>query len=265
MHCYFIAEPRAIGLHTPDEERPFKHANTMFKAVILSMLGDTIVDAYVLLHTGKEMWDALEAKYGVSSASSELYVIEQFHEYRMVHDHSIVEQAHEIQTLAKELKIFSCVLPDKFVASCIIAKLPQAWIDFTTSLKHKRQEFGIVELIGSLDVEDKVRAKEVRGKKIAKGSSSAHVVQKNPPKSYKKKFQPELKQKSTPFKKKKEKENYFTCGKPRHYARECEEAKWKPNKKIAKTVETDAGTTGYGNLLPTILSVYHSPDWWVDI
>ena len=70
---------------------------------------------------------------------------------------------------------------------------------------------------------------------------------------------------TTPFKKKKNKGNCFTCGKPEHYARECEEAKWKPNKKIANTVETDdARTTGYGNLLPTILSVCHSPDWWFD-
>jgi hypothetical protein len=42
----------------------------------------------------------------------------------MVDGRSVVEQAHEIQTLAKELKIFGCVLPDKFVAGCIITKLP---------------------------------------------------------------------------------------------------------------------------------------------
>ena len=71
MHCYFVAEPRAVGPHTPDEERAFKHADNMFKAAILSMLGDFIVDAYVPLQTGKEMWDALEAKYGVSDTSSE--------------------------------------------------------------------------------------------------------------------------------------------------------------------------------------------------
>ena len=29
-------------------------------------------------------------------------------------------------------------------------------------------------------------------------------------------------------------------------------------------VEADGGTSGYGNLLPTVLSVFHSPDWWVD-
>ena len=51
------------------------------------------------------------------------------------------------------------------MVGCIIAKLPQAWIDFATSLKHKRQEFGIADLIGSLDVEEKARGKNVRGKK----------------------------------------------------------------------------------------------------
>jgi hypothetical protein len=44
----------------------------------------------------------------------------------MVNGRSVVKQAHEVQTLVKELKIFGCVLPNKFVAGCIIAKLPQA-------------------------------------------------------------------------------------------------------------------------------------------
>jgi hypothetical protein len=105
------------------------------------------------------MWDALEVKYGVSDAGSGLYVMEQFHDYRMVDGRPVVEQAHKIQTLVKELKIFGCVLRDKFVADCIIAKLPQAWTDFATSLKHKRHEFGIADLIGSLDVEEKTRVK----------------------------------------------------------------------------------------------------------
>ena len=80
MNCYFIAEPRVVGPHTPDEERAFKHADNTFKAAILSMLGDSIVDAFVLHQTGKDMWDALETKYGVSDAGSELYVMEQFHD-----------------------------------------------------------------------------------------------------------------------------------------------------------------------------------------
>jgi hypothetical protein len=42
----------------------------------LSVLGDSIVDAYVPLQTGKETWNALKAKYEVFDAGSELYDME---------------------------------------------------------------------------------------------------------------------------------------------------------------------------------------------
>jgi hypothetical protein len=43
------------------------------------------------------------------------------------------------------------------------------------------------------------------------------------------------------------------------------DAKWKPNqKKSVNMVEADGGTSGYGNLFHTVLSVFNSPDWWVD-
>jgi hypothetical protein len=84
----------------------------------------------------------------------------------------------------KELELFGCALPDKFVADCLIAKLPQSLTDFATSLKHKRQEFSTAELVRTLDVKDKARVKDVKGKKV----TSAHVVQKNRPKPQKKKF-----------------------------------------------------------------------------
>jgi hypothetical protein len=29
--------------------------------------------------------------------------------------------------------------------------------------------------------------------------------------------------------------------------------------------ETGEGTLGYGNYLPTVLSVCHSPEWWADV
>ena len=81
VDCYalhFIAEPRLVGPYTPKEERAFQDADTTFKGAIISVLEDSIVDAYVTVQTDKEMWDALEAKYGVSDAGSELYVIKQF-------------------------------------------------------------------------------------------------------------------------------------------------------------------------------------------
>jgi hypothetical protein len=95
------------------------------------------------------------------------------------------------------------------------------------------------------------------------------VVQKNRPKPQKKKNQQDVKPKNTTsFKKKKndkEKDNCFTCGKTGHFARDFPNAKWKPNqKKSANMVEAEGGTSGYGNSLHAVLSVFNSPDWWID-
>jgi hypothetical protein len=106
--------------------------------------------------------------------------MEQFLDYRMVEDRSMVEQAHEVQALAKELENYSkeapCVLPNKFVARAIITKLSHSWRDFATSLIHKRKEFTFDDIIATLDVEERVRAKDTHGKAIV-GSSSANFVQ----------------------------------------------------------------------------------------
>jgi hypothetical protein len=66
--------------------------------------------------------------------------MESFNDYKMAANKSVVKQAYEIQRLAKELELLKCVLPDEFVAGCIIAKLPFSWRNFATSLKLKRQK-----------------------------------------------------------------------------------------------------------------------------
>jgi hypothetical protein len=219
-----------------------------------SVLVENLIDFYLTTAFDKELWDALETKYGVSDAGSELYVMEQLCDYKMVDDRSIVEQAYEIQSLAKELKGFKCELLDKFVVGCIIAKLPPTWMNFATSLKHKRKEFSIADLIGSLDVKEKARAKDTCGKRVV-GTSSANVVQKNNSnkshnKKKKNKQENPTKTKQTTNCKKKNKGNCFVYGDPGHFASECENRKWKGNKKSANMVigET-ARTSRYGNIL----------------
>lgn len=82
-----------------------------------------------------------------------------FHDYKMHGNRSVVEQAHQIQCIAKELELLKCIVPDKFMARCIIAKLPCSWRNFTIGLKHKRQKILVENLISSLDVEEKACAK----------------------------------------------------------------------------------------------------------
>jgi hypothetical protein len=71
---------------------------------VISALHSKYKDSYLCYTSGKELWDALDAKFGVSDTGSELYVMEQLFDYKMFDNRSMVEQPYEIQTLAKELE-----------------------------------------------------------------------------------------------------------------------------------------------------------------
>ena len=120
----------------------------------------------------------------------------------MVNNRSVVEQAHEVQCIVKDLDLLKCPIPDKFVAGCIIAKLPSQWKNFATTLKLKRQEISVENLIETLDVEEKARKKDVPEKGY-QGQSSANLVQKFP--RGKNKGNNNKPNKTTAFKKKKNK------------------------------------------------------------
>jgi hypothetical protein len=161
---------------TEEQHREYELENSTCIGCLLSLVSDQLCDIYMHHTSAHELWDALDRKYAESDAGCELYVNDQYHKYKMVDDRSIMEQAHEIQLLVGELVHFDCVLPDRFMVGGIIAKLPQSWKYFSTSLKHK--ETMIVEsLIASLDVEEKARFKDVPRSVPQEGVSNANVVE----------------------------------------------------------------------------------------
>jgi hypothetical protein len=136
MKVFQISKGKPEGAMSDEDQRKFEAFNTIFVGCILD---DRLCDMYMHIKDGKELWDALDAKFGAADAGSELYIMESFHDFKMTKDLPVVQQAHEIQCITKELKLLKCALPDKFVVGCTIAKLPPIWRNFTTSLKHKRQ------------------------------------------------------------------------------------------------------------------------------
>ncbi|KAK1684503.1 hypothetical protein QYE76_045351 [Lolium multiflorum] len=264
LNCDSALLGKPEGDLSPAQEEGYKKVHAMFKAALFSILADNVVDPYMTFEHGKDAWDALEGKFGVSDAGTELYVMEQYYDYNMTGERSVVEQAHEIQSLAKEHEQFKCTLPDKFVAGGIIAKLPHSWRNFATSLKHKRQEFSFSDLIGSLHMEEKARANDTRVRDF-EGGSSDNVVQKKNFQSHKFKNKNKSKGKgkfdgknkashSTNFKKKNDKKKgaCHVCGDPDHWAPNC------PNRydkhgnggKTANVViagDTEMKDAGYGH------------------
>jgi hypothetical protein len=130
---------------------------------------------YLHYKIAKEIWDTLNTEYRGSDAGTELYIIEQYHDYQMVDGKSVLTHAYEIQCMVKELPLLKNVIPNEFVVVGIIVKLHSLWRYFTTALKHKRVHMSISDLITSLDVEEKARAKEGRSKG-ADGQTSANMV-----------------------------------------------------------------------------------------
>jgi hypothetical protein len=217
-----------------------------------------------------ELWDALECKYVVSEAGHLLYTCEQFYDFSIDVTKSIDAQTHEMQLLAGDIAGLGCALPDRFVGAGIIAKLPVAWQDFATTLKHKREDISTKDLVIALDVEEKARAKDAPSTSaVAENGASANIVEK--------KFYNKNKgnmhnsgepKKTTNFKKKKsEKDDKFracyVCGKEGHVVKNCRYRKdrddGKPNKKVNITIGEgdEAGGSRYGNFL-VVFSVLQS-------
>jgi hypothetical protein len=171
-----VSKGKPEGTLTPEQEKGFTEANTLFVGTVIGTLVDHLQDVYLHHTNAKKLWDALEADYGSTDAGTELYIMEQYHDYKMTDGKSVVDQAHEIQCMAKELEHLKINLPDKFVAGVIIAKLPPSWR--ATTLKHKRMEISMSDLIAFLDVEEKARTKDGRSK-AAEGQTSANMVQKS--------------------------------------------------------------------------------------
>nr|XP_040244217.1 uncharacterized protein LOC109777685 [Aegilops tauschii subsp. strangulata] len=123
------------------------------------------------------------------------------------------------------------------------------------SLKHKRQEFTVVNLIGTLDVEEKARAKDTRAR-FHEGNSSANLVQKrnfqtHKPKNKnyagKGKFDGKYKApQPVNFKKKKgtykKKGKCHLCGSEEHWASSCKD-RWdmRQNENNSKTANVVIG------------------------
>ena len=52
------------------------------------------------------------------------------------------------------------------------------------------------------------------------------------------------------------------CASTEHFAAKCPNRKGKDSANMV--ISEPGGTSGYGNSLPIVLSVFCSPEWWVD-
>ena len=63
----------------------------IFIEYVLSILSDHLCDVYMNIKSATELWEALEHKFGAIDVGHELYVMEKYHNFKMVKNRSIVE------------------------------------------------------------------------------------------------------------------------------------------------------------------------------
>jgi hypothetical protein len=76
MNVFWVSEGKPKGGLSPEKEKKYSEANTIFCGVVVGVLAETLQDTYLRYKTAKEMWDTLNNEYGGSDAGTELYIIE---------------------------------------------------------------------------------------------------------------------------------------------------------------------------------------------
>jgi hypothetical protein len=130
MNVLWVSKGKPEGPLTLEQDKAFTEANTLFVGAVIGTLVDRLQDVYLHHTDAKKLWDALEADYGGTDAGAELYIMEQYHDYKMTDGKSVVEQAHEIQCMAKKLDHLKINLPTSL---WMVASLPNCILHGGTS------------------------------------------------------------------------------------------------------------------------------------
>jgi hypothetical protein len=65
MSCYLVAQGKPENL-APKDEPKFRVAGNLFRGAVISALHSKYEKSYISCASGKDLWDALEAKFRVS-------------------------------------------------------------------------------------------------------------------------------------------------------------------------------------------------------
>jgi hypothetical protein len=114
MNVFHVSKGKPEGVMPSEEEKDYADAKTIFRGAIISVLVDRLCDASMHYTDGKELWDAVTTKYGALDLGSELYIMESFNDYKNANNRSVLEQAHEILCIDKELDLLKIVQPEGF-------------------------------------------------------------------------------------------------------------------------------------------------------
>ncbi|RXH95517.1 hypothetical protein DVH24_008017 [Malus domestica] len=89
-----------LGLASALEETQ-SNKGSSFKEILIA-LSEHLYDVYhATVSTAKELWETLEAEYGIVDAGMDRFTVSNFNDYKMVNNKSVGEQIHGYQELLR--------------------------------------------------------------------------------------------------------------------------------------------------------------------
>ena len=85
---------------------------------------DSLFDIYQFHESAKILWDILVDKYMSEYASSKKFLVSNFNNYKMLYNHPVMDQFHELQCMYNNMKVHDITMDEIYIVSTIIDKLP---------------------------------------------------------------------------------------------------------------------------------------------
>ena len=113
-------------------------------------------------------------------ASSKKFRVRDFDYYKIVENHPVINQFHELQRMHAKMQIHEIKMDEVFIVSSIIDKLSSSWRDVRHALKHKREEITLSDLGQHIVVESTLRIQENKKDEILNVGTTNMVAEGKP-------------------------------------------------------------------------------------
>ena len=137
-----------------------ENGNKQVRDAILSTLTNELFYLYCQYKVAKEIWDALTKKYIVEDIGTQKYAIGNFRRFQMTEDRDVSSQIHDYHMLVNDLVIEDIKLPEPFVDGYLIETLLDSWKDYKNSMKHKRKQMSLEDVIIHIRIEEKNKTRD---------------------------------------------------------------------------------------------------------
>ena len=201
-------------------EIKFSKDDRTCKGMLLHYMSNSLLDIYMGFYHAKDIWDALEKKYGTDDAGTKRYCVSKWLSFQVVDDKPIIDQIHAYESICINMAAEGLSICDTTLAIVLIEKLPPSWKDFRNQLMHKKKDLTLEELAAHLKIEEENRIKD-KTPSVFPSSSSAKANLVEPKSNNQSKAKNSNLKPNGKIQKYKFKGICYECGMTGHRARDC--------------------------------------------